>query len=99
MARASSLPPPLPTSPPSPPPPSAGLNHYCDSCHAIADLNARTYGTVLDWAPILARDAWRHCAGLGGCALGVPHPPHGTTWSLGCSQCLLEAESVRALKC
>ena len=68
-------------------------------CHVIADDNARRNGTVLDWRPILARDAWRHCDGKGGCALGLAHPPHGTAFALGCSQCLMEAESVRAMNC
>lgn len=74
-----------------------GINHYCDRCHGIADQNARTKGTPLDWGPILKSDRSRQCDGGGKCALGVKHPPHGTAFCLGCGPCKAEAEAARVM--
>ncbi len=68
-------------------------------CHDIADLNARTNGTVLNWQPIIARDTWRRCqhtfAGGPPCPLGsVPHPALGVKYALGCAQCDAESKSL-----
>ena len=58
------------------------------------------YSTVLNWEPILKREHWRHCDLTGrNCPLGVPHPPHGTTWCLGCAECIAIVESVRGANC
>ena len=81
-----------------------GVNHYCDKCHDIADKNARTNGTVLDWKPILKKDSWRHCVysnGSKACPLGLAHPPHGhvAPFVIGCCSCMSEAEVARKQKC
>ena len=41
----------------------AGTNLYCDVCHDISVDNASRFGTILDWKPIVARDAHRQCTG------------------------------------
>ena len=63
----------------------------------MADLNARTHGTVMDWRPVLAADRSRDCDGTGGrgCKLAVPHPPHGTAFVVGCGVCQMEVASAR----
>jgi hypothetical protein len=62
----------------------------------MADLNARTHGTVMDWRPVLAADRSRDCAEGSVCAkLGVRHPPHSVAFVLGCGVCAMEAASAR----
>jgi hypothetical protein len=78
----------------------AGLNTYCDACHRIADHNARTNGTIMNWQPLLLRDQARWCehtrAGARPCPLGAaPHPKHGVKYAMGCQTCKMEAESLR----
>jgi hypothetical protein len=66
----------------------------------MADLNARTHGTVMDWRPVLAADRSRDCDGRRCAKLGdIAHPPHGTAFVLGCGVCqmrVLRASERRA---
>ena len=78
----------------------AGTKHYCQPCHDIADANFKATGGEMQWGARLAADAHRRCAASGtsarACPLGgAAHPPSGSPWSLGCSECMSTLESEK----
>eukprot|EP00753_Platysulcus_tardus_P014804 PLAT4540.1.p1 GENE.PLAT4540.1~~PLAT4540.1.p1 ORF type:complete len:829 (+),score=264.74 PLAT4540.1:25-2487(+) len=68
-----------------------GTHHFCNSCHDKWIASKLSRATTPDDVD--------QCAGAASCPLGREHPPNGGTeeFSLGCSQCLQDAEASRQL--
>eukprot|EP00008_Paramoeba_atlantica_P014012 CAMPEP_0201478736 /NCGR_PEP_ID=MMETSP0151_2-20130828/3510_1 /ASSEMBLY_ACC=CAM_ASM_000257 /TAXON_ID=200890 /ORGANISM="Paramoeba atlantica, Strain 621/1 / CCAP 1560/9" /LENGTH=1139 /DNA_ID=CAMNT_0047859915 /DNA_START=83 /DNA_END=3502 /DNA_ORIENTATION=- len=59
-----------------------GMCHYCDPCHGKA-------GELTDFNGWKTKDASKlpKCLGPEKCPIGMPHPPNGQEFPIGCSVC------------